>query len=133
MFAIYREHENTLIFSEGYWTTLEAAHEACGGEPQRRRLHVCPVELLAGDVEVAGGRIVRPVHIDSRPMYDVSARIVATGHRQSIGWYSTLCIAMKKRRKYIDDRDYDEWVIERSSMEATMWSDNVDGDDTESG
>lgn len=125
MYAIYRERGETLIFDEGYWTTQEAAQKECTAKPQRHRLQVRAVPLLVNDVEVAGGRIERHPGPDSRPMYDLSARITGTDQRQCIGWYRTLRVALKKRHKYRKDRGYDEWIIERSSVPVTMWDDNV--------
>lgn len=132
MYAIYRKREDTLIFHKGYWTTAAAAQAVCDEKPQRHQLEVRPLQLLADHVEVAGGRIVRSSrNTVVRAMYDVSARVVGEDRRQCMGWYATLVAAMKKRRKHNTDVSYDDWVIERSEMDDTMWADNV-ASDTES-
>ena len=121
MFALYRQQEDTLVFRGGGWTTREDAEHAT--ETDRRPGYVVrPVQLLVDDVEVVGGRVLR---VGGELMFDLSARVLATGARRCMGWYATERVAMKKRRKFADDARYDDWVIELNSVEQALWAENV--------
>ncbi len=131
MYAIYREREETLILDEGYWTTEAAALKECSVKPQRHRLRVRQVPMTRDDFEVAGGRIERVPLKESRHVYEISAYDIGAGQRQCIALYTTLHAAMKKRRKYAADGNYNEWIIDRGTVALGEWDDFV-GSDTES-
>ena len=47
--------------------------------------------------------------MEFRPLFTVSARIIATGERQVMRWYGNERVVQKYLAKHNNDMRYDEW------------------------
>ena len=67
-----------------------------------------------------------------RPLFIVSTRIVSTGERQVMRWYTNQSVVQKYLDKHKNDTRFDEWKTEFKDVEADIiWDENL-GETTDS-